>query len=282
MDQLIAFCGFFGSCVFGSPQKNFFFAVPRRGSFEYILTMLLEPPKQQLPPSSSRRRYSRRSAGDSSPQPSTPCYAPTWRTPWPRRRTCSGRPLPRQRSSSHTAPTNTCSMQPPCPKRTKRTSSNSCSNNHENLPHDIPTWDPDHAYTPSTGHNTGTAQPGTTGTAHTPTSMRAPPAPLPPRHRPSTGTTNRQLPHAPSAYASGYHRRPCPAMQTTGSAWEPHTASPTAPTAGTSNSTTARGPRPQPQPPPPATQASSGHSPTPFRAPWEDTTWRTRRTTHEP
>ena len=33
---------------------------------------------------------------------------------------------------------NTCSMQPPYPKRTKPTSSNSCSTNHENLPHDIP------------------------------------------------------------------------------------------------------------------------------------------------
>ena len=51
--------------------------------------------------------------------------------------------------------------------------------------------------------------------------MRAPPAPIPPRHRPSTGTTNHQPPHVPSAYASGYHRRPCPATQTTGSAWEP-------------------------------------------------------------
>ena len=46
------------------------------------------------PPSPSRRRYWRRSAGDSSPKPSTPCYAPTSRTPKPRRRTCNGRPLP--------------------------------------------------------------------------------------------------------------------------------------------------------------------------------------------
>ena len=30
---------------FRSPQKNFFFAVPRRGSFGRILTMQLEPPK---------------------------------------------------------------------------------------------------------------------------------------------------------------------------------------------------------------------------------------------
>ena len=97
------------------------------------------------PASSSRRRYSRRSAGDWSSQLSTPCYAPTRRTPRPRRRTCNGRPVPRQRSSSHTAPTNTCSMQAPCPKRTKPTSSNSCSTNPENLPHDIPTRDPHHA-----------------------------------------------------------------------------------------------------------------------------------------
>ena len=158
--------------------------------------------------------------------------------------TCSGPPLPRQRSSPHTAPTNTCNMQQPCPKQTKPTSSNSCSTNHENLPSDIPTRNPHHAYTPSTEHNTGTAHTGTTGTAHTPTSMRAPPAPMPPRHNPSTGTTNRQPPHVPSAYASGYHRRPCPATQTTGSAWEPRTASPTAPTAGTSTPTTASGPRP--------------------------------------
>ena len=193
--------------------------------------------------------YSRRSAGDSSPLPSTPCYAPTRRTPWPRRRTCSGRPLPRRRSSSHTAPTNTCSMQQPCPKQTKPTSSNSCSTNHENLPRDIPTRNPHHVYTPSTEHSTGTAHTGTTGTAHTPTSMRAPPAPIPPRRRLSTGTTNRQPPHVPSAYASGYHRQPCPATQTTGSAWEPRTALPAAPTAGTSTPTTASGPRPQPQPP---------------------------------
>ena len=58
--------------------------------------------------------------------------------PRPQRRTCNGRPLPSQRSSSHTAPTNTCSMQPACPKRTMPTTSNSCSTNHENLPHDIP------------------------------------------------------------------------------------------------------------------------------------------------
>ena len=198
------------------------------------------------------------------------------------RRTCSGRPLPRQRSSSHTAPTNTCSMQQPCPKQTKPTSSNSCSTNHENLPRDIPTRNPHHVYTPSTEHNTGTAHTGTTGTAHTPTSMRTPTAPIPPRRRPFTGTTNRQPPHVPSAYASGYHRRPCPATQTTGSAWEPRTASPTAPTAGTSTPTTASGPQPQPYPPPPASPASSGHSPTPSGTTWEGTTWRTRRTTHGP
>ena len=89
-----------------------------------------------------------------------------------------------------------------------------------------------------------------------PTSMRAPLAPFPPSHRPSTGSTNRQPPHVPSAYASGYRRRPCPATQTIGSAWEPRTASPTAPTAGTSTPTTASGPRPQPHPPPPASHPS--------------------------
>ena len=92
----------------------------------------------------------------------------------------------------------------------------------------------------------------------------------------------RQPPHVPSAYTSCYHRRPCPATQTTGSAWEPRTASPTAPTAGTSTPTTASGQQPQPHPPPPATPASSGHSPTPSGTTREGTTWRTRRTTHGP
>ena len=35
--------------------------------------------------------------------------------PRPRQRTCNGRPLPRPQNSSPTAPTNTCSTQPPCP-----------------------------------------------------------------------------------------------------------------------------------------------------------------------
>ena len=45
IDQLIAFHRTFGSCVLGPPQKNYFFAVPRRGSFGRMLTMQLEPPK---------------------------------------------------------------------------------------------------------------------------------------------------------------------------------------------------------------------------------------------
>ena len=81
-----------------------------------------------------------------------------------------------------------------------------------------PTRGPHHAYTPSTRHNTGTGCTSTTGAAHTSASMRTPQAPIPPRHRPSTGTANRQPPHAPSACASGYHRQPYPATKTTGSA----------------------------------------------------------------
>ena len=77
---------------------------------------------------------------------------------------------------------------------------------------------PHHTYTPATRHNTGTARTRTTGTAHASTSMRAPQAPLSRRHRPSTGTANRHPAHAPSACANGYHRRPYPATQTTGSA----------------------------------------------------------------
>ena len=45
MDQLIAFYGIFGSCVLRPPQKDYFLAVPWRGSFGRILTMQLEPPK---------------------------------------------------------------------------------------------------------------------------------------------------------------------------------------------------------------------------------------------
>ena len=45
MDQLIAFHRIFSSCVLGPPQKDYFFAVPWRGSFGRILTVQLEPPK---------------------------------------------------------------------------------------------------------------------------------------------------------------------------------------------------------------------------------------------
>ena len=45
MDQLIAFHGIFASCVLLPPQKDYFFAVPWRGSFGRILTMQIEPPK---------------------------------------------------------------------------------------------------------------------------------------------------------------------------------------------------------------------------------------------
>ena len=50
MDQLIAFHRIFGSCVLRPPQKDFFFAVPWRGSFGRILTMQLEPPKLHAQP----------------------------------------------------------------------------------------------------------------------------------------------------------------------------------------------------------------------------------------
>ena len=113
-----------------------------------------------------------------------------------------------------------------------------------------PAWDRPNACTPPTRHNTGTAHTSTTATAHTPASMRTPQAPMPPHHRLSIGTANHQPPCAPSVYANGYHRGPYPATRTTGSAWEPHTASPTAPTARTSTPTTARGPQLQTHPPP--------------------------------
>ena len=138
------------------------------------------------------------------------------------------------------------------------------------------TWyPPPLARTPCTRHDTDTARTSTTGTAHTAGSMRAPQAPIPPHHRPSTGTANRRPPRALSVCANGYHRRPYPATQTTGSAEEPHTASPLRPL---------RGPQPRPPhaacslsptPTPPATRASSGHSPTPSGTTWEGIMWRT-------
>ena len=50
MALLIAFHSIFGSSVLGPPQKDYFFNVPRRGSFGRILTMQLEPPKPLNPP----------------------------------------------------------------------------------------------------------------------------------------------------------------------------------------------------------------------------------------
>ena len=61
---------------------------------------------------------------------------------------------------------------------------------------------------PSTKHDSDTPHAKATGTAHTRASMRAPQAPMPPHHRPSTGTANRQPPRAPSAFANSYHLRP--------------------------------------------------------------------------
>ena len=171
------------------------------------------------PPFSSRRRCSRRSAGDSSPLQSTPCCAPTRKTLRPRRRTCNRRPLPRQQSSSRTHPRIPAACSHPTPNGPSPPPETPVLPTVRFYPTTYhPTPDRHHAYTPSTRHNTGTAQRSTTGTTHTPMSMGAPQVPVPPRHRPSTGTANRQPPHAPSACASGYHRRPCPATQTTGSA----------------------------------------------------------------
>ena len=85
-----------------------------------------------------------------------------------------------------------------------------------------PTRDPNHAYTTSTGHNTGRAHRSTTGTAHTPDSMRTPPAPTPPRHCPPTGTANCQQPHVPyAATTNGPALRPRP-LGLPGSRTPPH------------------------------------------------------------
>ena len=77
---------------------------------------------------------------------------------------------------------------------------------------------PPPARAPSAAHNTDSARTSTTGTVHTHVSMPTPQAPLPQRHHSSTGTAERRPPRAPSLYANGYHRRPSPATQTTGSA----------------------------------------------------------------
>ena len=94
---------------------------------------------------------------------------------------------------------------------------------------------------------------------------------MPVRHHLSTGTANRRPPHAPFVCANGYHRRPYPATQTTGSAQKPRTASPMAPTAGTKTCGTACSPQPQPQPsfhqPPHLLRATHRHPPgLPWRA----------------
>ena len=59
MDQLIAFHRIFGSCVLGPPQKDYFFAVPWRGSFGRILTMQLEPPKYMVATAATNKNYNK-------------------------------------------------------------------------------------------------------------------------------------------------------------------------------------------------------------------------------
>ena len=43
-----------GSCFLGPPKRDYFFAVPWRGSFGHILTMQLEPPKSVVAASTTR------------------------------------------------------------------------------------------------------------------------------------------------------------------------------------------------------------------------------------
>ena len=81
-----------------------------------------------------------------------------------------------------------------------------------------PVQDPPAARSPSTTHNTPVARTSNTGTTRRPASMRTTQAPMPPRHHPSTGAANRHPPHAPSAYAYGCHRRPCPVTRADGAA----------------------------------------------------------------
>ena len=76
----------------------------------------------------------------------------------------------------------------------------------------------------------------------------APPAPIPPRHRPSTGTINRQPPHVPSATTDGPALQPRP-LGLPGSRAPPHPLPPL------------RGPQPQPP------RAARGPSRTPARQP---------------
>ena len=203
------------------------------------------------PPSSGRRRYSRRSAGSLSPLPSTPCCAATRRTPRPRQRTCNGRrhqsghathvplpPVPATRSH----PT-LDTPGPPPPTYVLPTVRRQPATYH---PTEDPPPSPYTIHRAPHHHHTHEHH----SLAHTPVSMRTPQASKPPRHHPSTGTANRQPLHAPSVYANGCHRRPCPATGTTGSARGLHTASSTAFTAGSSTPTTARSPQPQPPSPP--------------------------------
>ena len=145
----------------------------------------------------------------------------------------------------------TAACRRPFPRQTRPTSSHLCSTNRETPTSDLPPKAGPHrpVRAPSIAHDTNRACTSTIDTTHTPASMRTPRGPVPPRHHRSRGTANPRPRLAHSVYANGYHRRCCPATQTTGSAYGPHTASTTAPTARTSTPTTSRSPQPQPCPP---------------------------------
>ena len=196
---------------------------------------------------------------------------------WPRRRTCNGRPLPRQRSSSYTAPTNTCSMQPPCPTRTNTTSSNSCSTNRENLPHDTP---------PNTG------PPPSLNTIHRAEHLQD--THVHHRHRTHAHqhapATSPHSPTPPSVYR--YRQPPATACPLCARQRLPQTALPCNPDhwvcLGAAHRLTncphcaTLNPHQRAWPAAPAAPASSGHAPTPSGTTLEGTTWQTRRTTHGP
>ena len=180
-------------------------------------------------------------------------------------------------------PKNTCSMQPPCPKRAKPTSSNSCSTNHENLPGNIPTntGPPPRLHTVHQAqHRHGTHEHHKDCT-HTHQHARCkPPFPHATVRPQVPPTASHRMPplHAPAATTDGPTLQPRPLSL-------PRSCTPPRPLPPL------RGPQPPPPraargpsrtPPPLATPATWGHSPMPSGTTWKGITWRTQQTAREP
>ena len=140
--------------------------------------------------------------------------------PRPRQHTCNGRPSPKRPRNYVPHPRIPATCSHPTPNRLGPAPQTPVLPIVRPPPATYhPTQDPPPpARAPSTAHNTSTTRTSTRGTAHTPGSMRTPQVPcLHATIHPWVPPNGRQL-HAPSVYANGCHRRPCPTSRTTGSA----------------------------------------------------------------